>query len=224
MNSNNDNFGMFVKPDEILPASSALTSEAKEQIATFRALGLTDSEMGIVRDFPGGSEEILINRKGFIKAAQAIKGSNHEAISMLNENGADLTLDEELDIVGPGERMADLKASLEEAFAKAGDDPSRHIVEVTKRLTLGQLFGFLSDTLKQNFPGGIETVLGSNRHRAFLCEELRRLCLRYGRGTLLSDRRVQAEPHTVAVIMCALGTGEPTREGFEEVKKATSIA
>lgn len=221
MNTNENNAGMNIPenfPEGALPVSQAATREAKEHITLFRSLGLADSEMMFTRDFPGGPEEVMINRAGFIKAAQATKGCNCEAIKILNENGVNLTLEEELEIVERGDRMDRMGKIVDEVFAKVEADPRGQIGEMARRTTLGEMADFIADTLKPGFPGIIEVALGNRKHRMFLSDEFRRLCLRYGRETVLDDGRMQDNPRAIAVILNALGVGESNRAEVDRVE------
>lgn len=91
----------------VYPASEATTAEAKAQIREYRGYGLLDSELGVTRDFPGGPEEVVIDKAGVIKLAKLSPVGGVEAAcrvqALMKEAGATLSVDEELDIVSGGQ-------------------------------------------------------------------------------------------------------------------------
>lgn len=88
----------------IRPIAEATSKKAKEEIVHYRSLGIPASELGIVRDFPGGPELVVVNKAGLMKLAKLSPLGGVEAAariqSALADSGHQLTFDEELDIAG----------------------------------------------------------------------------------------------------------------------------
>lgn len=90
----------------IRPITEATSKEARAEIAGYRRLGVLASELGIVRNFPGGPELVVVNKSGMMKLAKLSPLGGVEVAariqSALTEAGHPLTIDEELDIASAG--------------------------------------------------------------------------------------------------------------------------
>ncbi len=88
--------------NNIHPITEATSKEAMMEIAHYKNLGILDSELGILRDFPGGPELVVVNKAGTIKLAKHSPLGGVEAAArmqaMFTGVGHPLTIDEELDI------------------------------------------------------------------------------------------------------------------------------
>lgn len=203
-------------PENALPATAALTQEAKEQIQHLRDLGVDDSQMAIVRDVQQGTEEVLINTSGIVSTAHGIGGDPYETIKTLKENGVDLSLDAEL-AIATGMELLDPQDEISEEEA---DQFEREMTELSNTMTLGQLKDMLFNTLKTSFPVEYSAMLGGRGHRQYLADQLRRYSLRYGEKILLNDVAIEKkDARAVAVIMNALGMGDPNKETIDRMEK-----
>lgn len=226
MNTNDDNDSnngynaMDGLPEDALPVSEAVTESAKEYIAMYRTMGLDDSEMRILRDFPGGPEDVAINRSGFIKAARATKGGGYETIKVLNENGAKLTLDEELEIIGQGSVAEQLSRSFKEFMSGVKTHPSESANVIFNHLTFGQLEDLWRGATKLNGEDRPEDVLGSCEHCDYIHDQFKRLALAYGRDKPVNAVIAEKDAHAMAVILNAFGRGRKDRESIASMEKA----
>lgn len=191
----------------IRPVSEATKPEALDRIEHFRRLGILNSEMGILRDFPGGPEEVVVSKAGTVKLAKLSPQDGYTAINNLREMDIEFSLDEELDIIQANPEGYD------------GPEPGEYLAaveEARRSMTLDGLRKMRRDAAGKP---GVREGLGSRKFREYMDGEVERLGRRYGWTTKLDDAEMCRNVHALAVILNSFSIGDPDMEGLRKVEE-----
>jgi hypothetical protein len=190
--------------ESLFPVTEATTEAVKEEIQRYRDLGITDDEMRISRDFPGGEEIIAFSNTAAIKLAKLGTQDGYATIGKLKAMGIDPTLDQELDIVAAGEANAERGAYL------------ASVEEIMNKMTLDGLRLMRCEALKRP---GVRDGLGTRKYREYIDREIERIGRRYGWSVILNDPVLCKDTHTLAVILNCLSIGDPDMDGLKDTEE-----